>query len=92
MDELEEILSSSSVVTKREMLLGAIAALMTGVVIGTYAARPKRPRHMIGGPGCPPPPHGRGECPPPPHGYRECPPPPHEREECPPPRAKQGKR
>ncbi|MCD8014439.1 MAG: hypothetical protein LUG99_14935 [Lachnospiraceae bacterium] len=56
MSSILEYLGNSATVTKREILLGAIASLMTGIVIGTYAARPKHPRHPHGAPQCPPPP------------------------------------
>lgn len=61
MSNVMEYLKDSATVTKRELVLGAIASLMTGVVIGTYASRPKHPRHPHGAPECPPPPM-------PPHG------------------------
>ncbi|MCD8105018.1 MAG: hypothetical protein LUF35_08475 [Lachnospiraceae bacterium] len=67
MSNVMEYLNGSSTVKKRELVLGVIASLMTGVVIGTYAARPKHPRHPHGVPECPPPPM-------PPHGPNERPP------------------
>lgn len=80
MSNIMDYLNDSSKVTRRELVLGAIAGLMTGVVIGTYASRPKHPRHPHGAPGCPPPPM-------PPHGAPGCPPPPmppHDPDEQPP--------
>lgn len=56
MSKVMEYLNSSATVKKRELVLGTIAGLMTGVVIGTYAARPKHPRRPQGAPECPPPP------------------------------------
>ncbi|MCD8104462.1 MAG: hypothetical protein LUF35_05550 [Lachnospiraceae bacterium] len=67
MSNVLEYLNGSSTVKKRELVLGVIASLMTGVVIGTYASRPKHPRHPHGVPECPPPPM-------PPHGPDERPP------------------